>query len=245
MVINLNNKFQNLFKEFQNILSENKSLIEKVKSTKNENDIFTNIFTTELKNFLNFLESQNLSTKIGLKMPISSLPNFFDTSLDKKYQLKFEVMVKCISQLRDKVIEMINTILNKVNNISEENLKLDEKNKNLINEQENRKKDNQILKDKLNMVYQELHRTKSNYESLNNEHQNLKTKFNNMKSELEQITKENNKLLNEYNAFINSIQDKLILSTMNIPFSDNKNNISPKKKKSSKRNKINLFINQK
>ena len=145
-IINLNNKFENLFKEFQNILSENKSLIEKVKSTKNENDIFTNIFTTELKNFLNFLESQNLSTKIGLKIPLSTLPNFFGTNLDKKYQLKFEVMVKCISQLRDKIIEMINTMINKVNNINEVNLKLEEKNKNLINEQENHKKDNQIRK---------------------------------------------------------------------------------------------------
>ena len=100
-IINLNNRFEHLFKEFQNILAENKSLIEKIKSTKNENDIFANIFTTELKNFLNFLESQNLSTKIGLKIPLSSLPNFFGTNLDKKYQLKFEVMVKCISQLKE------------------------------------------------------------------------------------------------------------------------------------------------
>ena len=150
-------------------------------------------------------------------------------------------MVKCISQLRDKIIEMINTILNKVNNINEENLKLDEKNKNLNNEQENSKKDNQILKDKLNMIYQELYNTKNNYESLNSEHQNLKNDFNNMKIELEQITKQNDKLSNEYNSFINSIQDKLLLSTVNVPFSPNKDNFSPKKSKSKKRSNINIF----
>jgi predicted nuclease with TOPRIM domain len=108
---------------------------------------------------------------------MSSLPNFFCSNLDKKYQLKFEVMVKCITQLKEKIIEMINTILNKVNNINEENSKLGEKNKNLINEQNDNKKDNQILKDKLNMVYQELYNTKNNFESLNNEHQNLKNDF--------------------------------------------------------------------
>ena len=62
-----------------------------------------------------------------------------------------------------------------------------------------------------------------------------------MKKELEQITKQNDKLSNEYNSFINSIQDKLILSKVNVPFSSNKNATSPKKTKSTKKNNINLF----
>ena len=62
-----------------------------------------------------------------------------------------------------------------------------------------------------------------------------------MKSELEQITKQNDKLANEYNLFINSIQDKLLLSKVNVPFANDKNIVSPKNKKSSKRNNINIF----
>ena len=62
-----------------------------------------------------------------------------------------------------------------------------------------------------------------------------------MKIELEQITKQNDKLSNEYNTFINNIQDKLLLSTVNVPFSPNKDNFSPKKSKSKKRSNINIF----
>ena len=238
-IINLNYKFDNLYKEFQNILSENKTLIAKLKVIKNENDIFTRIFTSEIQNFLNFLESQNFTTKIGLKMPLSTLPNFFGTNLDKSFLLKFDIMTKSISQLKEKIIEMINSILNKVNNVNEENLKLDEKNKNLINEHDTSKKDNQILKDKLNMVYQELYSIKNNYESLNNEHQNLKYDYDNMKTNLSNITKQNEKLSNEYNDFINAIQDKLLLSKVSIP--SNIEAKSPKKSKSNKKNNINIF----
>lgn len=131
-IINLNFKFENLYKEFQNILSENKMLTEKCRSMRSDNDTFTQIFTTELKNFLNYIESQNISTKIGLKMPISSLPNYLGANLGKGYELKFEVMVKCISQLKEKIIDILNNILNKVNKINEENNNLDEKNKKLI-----------------------------------------------------------------------------------------------------------------
>ena len=253
-IINLNFKFENLYKEFQNILSENKTLTEKCRSMRSDNDTFTQIFTTELKNFLNFLESQNISTKIGLKMPISSLPSYLGANLGKGYELKYEIMIKCISQLKEKILEMLNSILNKVNVINEENTNLDEKNKNLINEQDNLKKDNQILKDKLNMTYQELYSTKSNYDSLNNEHQNLKINYNNIKTNLDNITKQNEKLSNEYNNLISSIQDKLFQTkvtssninlNLNLPKKGNtaRNSNNSKKKTKSENSYIDFNIN--
>jgi len=243
-IINLNYKFENLYKEFQNILSENKALTEKYRLMRNDNDTFTQIFTTELKNFLNYIESQNISTKIGLKMPISSLPNYLGANLGKGYELKFEVMVKCISQLKEKIIDILNNILNKVNKINEENNNLDEKNKNLINEIENYKKDNQILKDKLNLTYQELYSTKTNYESLTNEHQNLEINFNNIKNSLDQMTKQNEKLTNEYNTFMDSIQDKLSQSKVINPPNMNLNLSSPKKGSSTRAANKNKYRNE-
>ena len=208
-LFNLTCKFENLSKDLQNKIGENKKLIEKNKIISKDSDNFLHIFTQELGSFLNYLESQNISTKIELKIPISTLPNYSGTSYGKGLEFKFEILFKFIKRIKEKMIEIINNNINSINKLNTDILTLEEKNKNLNNDIETNKKDTQILKDNLNQSFQEIHDSKNNYLKTISDYQQLQKEDKKLKSNLDDLKKENENIIKKYTSLIKSIEDKL------------------------------------
>ena len=208
-LFNLTCKFENLSKDLQNKITENKKLIEKNKIVSKDTDNFLHIFTQELGNFLNYLESQNMSTKIELKIPISTLPNYSGTGFGKGLELKFEILFKFINRLKEKMIEIINNNINSINKLNIDILTLEEKNKTLNNDIETNKKDTQILKDNLTESFQEIHDSKNKYIKINDDYQELQKEHKKLKSNLDDLKKKNDNLFKEYTFLIKAIEEKL------------------------------------
>ena len=89
----------------------------------NNNETFIHIITNELGNFLNYLESINMNNLLSLnndtfKIPLNNLPNFEHTKLDQNFMLKYEILTKCILQIEERIIDMLNISKASINKIN-------------------------------------------------------------------------------------------------------------------------------
>ena len=214
-LINLNNKNIILNKEIQKKGNDIKSLDDKYLSLLNNNETFVHIFTNELGNFLNYLESINMNNLTSFnnntfKLPLNNLPNFEHTQLDDNFMLKYEVLSKCILQIEEKIIDILNICKNSINKMNYDLIQNEERNKGIINEKNLVKKENFALKNKITDITQENNDKILNFEKKSAELTEAYNKNQKLKKDNEELIYKNNILDKEYNRLINDIDNKLI-----------------------------------
>ena len=214
-LINLNNKNMILNKEIQKKGNDIKSLNDKYLSLLNNNETFIHIFTNELGNFLNYLESLNLNNltsfnKNTFKLPLNNIPNFEHTKLDDNFMLKYEVLSKCVLQIEEKITSILNHCKNNINKMNHEILQNEESNNRIINEKNLIKKENFALKNKITDITQENNDKILNFEKKTAELTDAHNKIQKMQKDNEELTYKNNILDKEYNRLINDIDNKLL-----------------------------------
>ncbi len=214
-LINLNNKNMILNKEIQKKGNDIKSLNDKYLSLLNNNETFIHIFTNELGNFLNYLESLNLNNLTSFnnntfKLPLNNIPNFEHTKLDDNFMLKYEVLSKCVLQIEEKITGILNHCKNNINKMNHEILQNEESNNRIINEKNLIKKENFALKNKITDITQENNDKVLNFEKKTAELTDAHNKIQKMQKDNEELTYKNNILDKEYNRLINDIDNKLL-----------------------------------
>ena len=214
-LINLNNKNIFLNKEIQKKGNDIKSLDDKYLSLLNNNETFIHIFTNELGNFLNYLESINMNNLTSFnnttfKLPLNNLPNFEHTQLDENFMLKYEVLSKCILQIEEKITDILNNCKKAINQMNYDLIQNEERNKDIINEKNLVKKENFALKNKITDITQENNDKNINFEKKNAQLTDAYNQNQKLKKENEELTYKNSILEKEYNRLINDIDNKLI-----------------------------------
>ena len=214
-IINLNNKNIQLSKEIQKKGNDIKSLDDKFLTLLNNNETFIHIFTNELGNFLNYLESINMNNLTSFnnntfKLPLNNLPNFEHTQLDDNFMLKYEVLSKCILQIEEKITDILNSCKKIINKMNYDLIQSEERNKGILNEKNLIKKENFALKNKITDITQENNNKNLNYEKKNNELIEAYNQNQKLKKENEELIYKNNILDKEYNRLLNDIDNKLI-----------------------------------
>jgi hypothetical protein len=168
-LINLNNKNIFLNKEIQKKGNDIKSLDDKYISLLNNNETFIHIFTNELGNYLNYLESINMNNLTSynnttFKLPLNNIPNFEHSQLDENFMLKYEVLSKCILQIEEKITDILNNCKKSINQMHYDLIQNEEKNKDIVNEKNLVKKENFALKNKITDITQENNDKNINFE---------------------------------------------------------------------------------
>ena len=214
-LINLNNKNIILNKEIQKKGNDIKSMDDKYLSLLNNNETFIHIFTNELGNFLNYLESVNINNLTSFnnnifKLPLNNIPNFEHTKLDENFMLKYEVLSKCILQIEEKITEILNHCKNNINKMNYDLIQNEERNKGILNEKNLVKKENFALKNKITDITQENNDKNLSYEKKNAELAEARNKMQKMQKDNEELNYKNNILDKEYNRLINDIDNKLL-----------------------------------
>ena len=214
-LINLNNKNISLNKEIQKKGNDIQSLDDKYLSLMNNNETFIHIITNELGNFLNFLESINMNNLLSLnndtfKIPLNNLPNFEHTKLDQNFMLKYEILTKCILQIEERIIDMLNISKASINKINHDLINSEEKNQNIINEKNEIKKENFALKNKITDITQDNNDKNLNMQKKVNDLNEAQNQNQILKRENEDLTYKNSILDKEYQRLINDIDNKLI-----------------------------------
>ena len=214
-LINLNNKNMILNKEVQKKGNDIKSLDDKFLSLLNNNETFIHIFTNELGNFLNYLESINMNNLTSFnnttfKLPLNNLPNFEHTQLDDNFMLKYEVLSKCILQIEEKIIDILNNFKKNLNKMNYDLIQNEERNKVILNEKNLIKKENFALKNKITDITQENNDKNINFEKKNAELTDAQNLNHKLKKDNEELAYKNNVLDKEYQRLINDIDNKLI-----------------------------------
>ena len=214
-IINLNNKNIQLNKKIQKKGNDIKSLDDKFLTLLNNNETFIHIFTNELGNFLNYLESINMNNLTSFnnntfKLPLNNLPNFEHTQLDDNFMLKYEVLSKCILQIEEKITDILNSCKKIINKMNYDLIQSEERNKGILNEKNLIKKENFALKNKITDITQENNDKNLNYEKKNNELIEAYNQNQKLKKENEELIYKNNILDKEYNRLLNDIDNKLI-----------------------------------
>ena len=214
-LINLNNKNIVLNKEIQKKGNDIKSLDDKYLSLLNNNETFIHIFTNELGNFLNYLESINMNNLTSFnnttfKLPLNNLPNFEHTQLDDNFMLKYEVLSKCILQIEEKITDILNNCKKTINQMNYDLIQNEERNKGILNEKNMVKKENYALKNKITDITQENNDKNINYEKKNAQLTEAYTQNQKLKKDNEELIYKNTILEKEYNRLINDIDNKLI-----------------------------------
>lgn len=236
-LVALNNKNASLNKEIQKKNNDIQSLDEKYCHLLKNNETFIHLFTNDLGNFLNFLESLNLdiisSETINdsnnvFKLPLSHLPNFEHTQLDQNFMLKYEILTKCVNQIKEKIIDTLNITKKKICEIKYSLTCCDNKNKYLAEEKNAVQKENYSLKNKITENTQDINNMKLNYEKKNTEFLKIQSELSDIKKKYNELQRSNEITNKEYNAIVNDIDNKLL----QFPISD-------------KNKKINLTITNK
>ena len=214
-LINLNNKNISLNKEIQKKGNDIQSLDDKYLSLMNNNETFIHLITNELGNFLNYLESINMNNLTNLnndtfKIPLNNLPNFEHTKLDQNFMLKYEILTKCILQIEERIIDMLNICKASVNKINHDLINLEEKNQNIINEKNEIKKENFALKNKITDITQDNNDKNLNMQKKVNDLNEAQNQNQILKRENEDLIYKNSILDKEYQRLINDIDNKLI-----------------------------------
>ena len=214
-LINLNNKNMLLNKEIQKKGNDIKSLDDKYLSLLNNNETFIHIFTNELGNFLNYLESINMNNLTSFnnnafKLPLNNLPNFEHTQLDDNFMLKYEVLSKCVLQIEEKITDILNNCKNTINKMNYDLIQNEQRNKEILNEKNLVKKENFALKNKITDITQENNDKNLNFEKKSAELAEAFNQNQKLKKDNEELIYKNNILDKEYNRLINDIDNKLI-----------------------------------
>ena len=214
-LINLNNKNMILNKEIQKKGNDIKSLDDKYLSLLNNNENFIHIFTNELGNFLNYLESINMNNLTSFnnntfKLPLNNLPNFEHTQLDDNFMLKYEVLSKCILQIEEKITDILNNCKKTINKMNYDLIQNEERSKGILNEKNLVKKENFALKNKITDITQENNDKNLNFEKKSAELTEAYNQNQKLKKDNEELIYKNNILDKEYNRLINDIDNKLI-----------------------------------
>ena len=214
-LINLNNKNISLNKEIQKKGNDIQSLDDKYLSLMNNNETFIHIITNELGNFLNYLESINMNNLLSLnndtfKIPLNNLPNFEHTKLDQNFMLKYEILTKCILQIEERIIDMLNISKASINKINHDLINSEEKNQNIINEKNEIKKENFALKNKITDITQDNNDKNLNMQKKVNDLNEAQNQNQILKRENEDLIYKNSILDKEYQRLINDIDNKLI-----------------------------------
>ena len=214
-LINLNNKNMILNKEIQKKGNDIKSLDDKYLSLLNNNETFIHLFTNELGNFLNYLESINMNNLTSFnnntfKLPLNNLPNFEHTQLDDNFMLKYEVLSKCVLQIEEKITDILNNCKKTINKMNYDLIQNEERNKGILNEKNLVKKENFALKNKITDITQENNDKNLNFEKKNAELTEAYNQNQKLKKDNEELIYKNNILDKEYNRLINDIDNKLI-----------------------------------
>ena len=214
-LINLNNKNMSLNKEIQKKGNDIKSLDDRYLSLLNNNETFIHIFTNELGNFLNYLESINMNNLTSFnnntfKLPLHNLPNFEHTKLDDNFMIKYEVLSKCILQIEEKITDILNICKKNINKMNYDLIKNEERSKGILNEKNLIQKENFSLKNKITDITQESNDKDLNFEKMNADLSAAHTQNQKLKKDNEDLKYKNTILDKEYQRLINDIDNKLI-----------------------------------
>ena len=214
-LINLNNKNMSLNKEIQKKGNDIKSLDDRYLSLLNNNETFIHIFTNELGNFLNYLESINMNNLTSFnnntfKLPLHNLPNFEHTKLDDNFMIKYEVLSKCILQIEEKITDILNICKKNINKMNYDLIKNEERSKGILNEKNLIQKENFSLKNKITDITQESNDKDLNFEKMNADLSAAHNQNQKLKKDNEDLKYKNTILDKEYQRLINDIDNKLI-----------------------------------
>ena len=214
-LINLNNKNMSLNKEIQKKGNDIKSLDDRYLSLLNNNETFVHIFTNELGNFLNYLESINMNNLTSFnnntfKLPLHNLPNFEHTKLDDNFMIKYEVLSKCILQIEEKITDILNICKKNINKMNYDLIKNEERSKGILNEKNLIQKENFSLKNKITDITQESNDKDLNFEKMNADLSAAHNQNQKLKKDNEDLKYKNTILDKEYQRLINDIDNKLI-----------------------------------
>ena len=208
-IIRLNYKIDFLSNEFNEKNRENQTLFNKYSLLLKDIDIFTNIFITELNNYLNYLEGLNIYSKTLHKLPEGRFPTFETTNISQEFRGKYEIMGNVIHLIKEKIIDILNKNIEKNQNMVIDYINKENNYKLLLEEKDN------ILKDK-NELDNTIMNTNDRIQKYKIELQKFQKDYSKLKNDLLQMQNINkdyiskNKILNRnYNDFIDDINNQL------------------------------------
>jgi len=208
-VIRLNYKIDYLSKELNNKNIENEILNNQNILYENDLNNFFNIFTKELNNYLNYLETLNIYSKSLYKMPLSILPNFENIKMNEKHRIKYEYLSNIINKIKEKIIDILNKNIEKNQDVFIDIINKDNNYKTIINEKE------ELIKNKIEL--------ENNIICSNNEINKYKTELQIFKKDYYKIKKENSEIKNKNKDLL--IKNKTIKQQLNDFINDIKNQI--------------------
>ena len=239
-VIRLNYKIDYLSKELNNKNIENEILNNQNISLSNDLNNFFNIFTTELNNYLNYLESLNVYSKSLHKLPLAISPSFDNSKINEKNRKKYENLINVINRIKEKIIDILNKNIEKNQDIFIDVINKDNNYKSILNEKDELIKNKIELENNIICANNEINKYKTELQIFKKDFYKIKTENSEIKNKNKDLLIKNKSLKQELNDLINDIQNQL----KNFPISNNNNNKNKKDKNKNKEiiNKINSLI---
>jgi len=220
-VIRLNYKIDYLSKELNNMNIENEILNNQNISLNNELNQFFSIFSKELNNYLNYLESLNIFSKSLHKMPLSILPNFQNISKNDKYLTKYENLGKIIIKIEEKIIDILNKNIEKNQDVFIDIINKENNFKELLNEKDELSKNKIELENNIICLNNEINKYKTELQIFKKDYNKIKNEFSEIKNKNKDLILKNKTSKQQLNDFINDIKNQL----KNFPtLHQNKNN---------------------
>ncbi|MCQ2819922.1 MAG: hypothetical protein MJ252_21870 [archaeon] len=206
----INYELENLKKNYEQKDRENLNMTEKYKSSLKDSENFVHLVTSEIGLFTNFLENLNTSTKAVMQIPLTLPQNFEgESSFNKSYSLKFEVVIKSLNLLKKKVQEIITSNTETIQKFQRTMAENSEELKNLKAEKDEQNKTNLILKQNLEDLKGSNKDYKNSLEALNQSYINLKDNFIKLKNSYTGITNKTDQLTRETEQFLNNLSTKM------------------------------------
>ena len=208
-IIRLNHKIDFLSNELNSKNIENENINNKYIILQKDLDRFINIFINELNNYLNYLEGLNIFSKTLHKLPMGTFPIFENINISDDFRVKYEIFVKVIQQIKEKIIDILNKNIEKNQNILVDYINKENNYKLLLEEKD------KILENK-NELDDTILNTNNQIKKYKIELQKFQKDYNKLKSdllEMQNINKDyirKNKILNRnFNDFVDDIQNQL------------------------------------
>ena len=208
-VIRLNYKIDYLSKELNNMNIENEILNNQNISLNNELNQFFSIFSKELNNYLNYLESLNIFSKSLHKMPLSILPNFENISKNDKYLTKYENLGKIIIKIEEKIIDILNKNIEKNQDVFIDIINKENNFKELLNEKDELSKNKIELENNIICLNNEINKYKTELQIFKKDYNKIKNEFSEIKNKNKDLILKNKTSKQQLNDFINDIKNQL------------------------------------
>ena len=208
-VIRLNYKIDYLSKELNNMNIENEILNNQNISLNNDLNQFFSIFSKELNNYLNYLESLNIFSKSLHKMPLSILPNFENINKNDKYITKYENLGKIIIKIEEKIIDILNKNIEKNQDVFIDIINKENNYKELLNEKDELSKNKIELENNIICLTNEINKYKTELQIFKKDYNKIKNEFSEIKNKNKDLTLKNKTLKQQLNDFISDIKNQL------------------------------------